>query len=177
VRTRHQKPLDLAIAAPARMLKRRDAVAIGEIDVGSGLGQETDDLGIWRPPIAQDDRLEQRRPSEPVDVVDIDAGLDQRPYGLDMSALGGRNERGSTETVSALQVRAMREGEAQDVEMTPTGAVPSPIGAGRKLPSYRASPIPPAIGVRSSGPRNGQSTGRWTRPRPGRCCAIKARAR
>ena len=43
------------------------------------LDEHPDDLRVGRVAAAEDHRLEKRRPAEPVDVVDVDLGLEQPP--------------------------------------------------------------------------------------------------
>ena len=61
---------------------------ITQVDVGTVLDQEGDDLLVWPPAIGQQDRLEQGGPAEPVDVVDVDVRFVQEiPHDLDMPSL------------------------------------------------------------------------------------------
>jgi hypothetical protein len=57
------------------MRQRRHAVGIGQLQPGAVHHQQAHDLGVRGTTVAQDDGLEQRRPAEAVDVVDVDARL------------------------------------------------------------------------------------------------------
>lgn len=74
------------------MGKGRNAVAVCQIDIGTGLDQQPDDLRMAVASVTEDDRLEERRPAEAVYMIDGNAGIDQRLHGFDMAALGGGNE-------------------------------------------------------------------------------------
>ena len=82
---------------------------VGKADIGAGRNQPLDDPYMPLAAVAEDDRLQQRRPAEPVDMVDVDAGGDQRFDRLDMPALGGGDEGGAAVAVDARKVRAVRE--------------------------------------------------------------------
>jgi len=58
--------------ALAGVLERRDAVSICQVDVGAAVDQETLDRLMTWPAIAEQDRLEQSRPAQAVDVIRID---------------------------------------------------------------------------------------------------------
>jgi hypothetical protein len=62
---RPQDLRDLAVAALARMLQRRDAVAVGDRHVRSRVDQRSHDLLVRGPAVTEDDRLEQRGPPQP----------------------------------------------------------------------------------------------------------------
>jgi hypothetical protein len=50
-------------------------------------------------------------------MIDVDARLDQRPHGFDVSTFGGRNKRGAAEAVGAFEIGAVSEGHLQNFEM------------------------------------------------------------
>lgn len=108
---------DLVVAAAARMLKRRYAIIVGQIDVCAGTDQQFDDPNMRRTPVTEDDRLQQGRPAEPVDVIDIDPCLDQGINRFDMAALGRGNERRAAIAIDAFEIRAMGKRELENVEM------------------------------------------------------------
>jgi len=64
-----QQRRDRRVAAPPGVGQRGHAVAIGQVDVGPGGDQQADDLDVARPAIAEEDRLQQGRPAEAIDVV------------------------------------------------------------------------------------------------------------
>ena len=64
-------------ALAAGMGERGHPAAVREIDVGACGDELPHDLGVLGAAVAEDDRLEERRPAEPVDVVDLDRGLEQ----------------------------------------------------------------------------------------------------
>lgn len=86
------------------MLKRRYAIAIGELDVGAGVDQEPDDLLVRRPPVAEDDCLQEGSPAMPVHMVNLNVGLEQGAHHPDMAAAGRRDQRSAAEAVDARQV-------------------------------------------------------------------------
>lgn len=51
------------------MLERRDALPVGEVWVRATLDEEPHDLRVARVLLAEDDRLQERRPAEVIDVV------------------------------------------------------------------------------------------------------------
>lgn len=63
------------------------------------VGEETHGLGMTLP-VAEDDGLEERSPAQPVDVVDLDLGLEQAPDDLDVPAMSGANEASAVVAVS-----------------------------------------------------------------------------
>jgi hypothetical protein len=71
-----EQPLDLGEATVAGMAERGHT-AVGEIGIGTGGEQQADDLRLGGATVAEDDGFEERRPGEPVDVVDVDVGRQQ----------------------------------------------------------------------------------------------------
>ena len=67
----------LCVLPVPRMRERRLAVPVGEIDIGARIYEQPDDLRVAWAAVAEDDCLEQCRPAEVVDVVDVDVGLEQ----------------------------------------------------------------------------------------------------
>ena len=67
--------------------------------------------------LAQDDRLVQGGPAQPVHVVDLDAGLDQPADDAGMPPLARADQSGPVEAVLARDVAAVGEGEVQQVEV------------------------------------------------------------
>lgn len=112
-----QQPDDLGVAACPGVRERRHAVAIGEVDIRAVLDQQSHDLLVGRAPIGQDDRLEQRGPAKPVDVVHVDVGLrEEIADHLDVAALRGRDQRHAAEPVGQGWVCARLVDDPQDVE-------------------------------------------------------------
>jgi hypothetical protein len=73
--------------------QRPDAILVGTIHVRAVLDQEIDDLLMRFIASAEDDCLEQGRPTEVVHVVDVDiAFVEQVPDDLDVAALTGRDQ-------------------------------------------------------------------------------------
>src|SRR5688572_2225904 len=87
-----EQPRHLGVALAAGVRQRAHALAVGEVRVGAGREQQADALGVARTAVAEDDRLEQRRPPEAVDVVDLDRRLQQLPDHLDVAAIGGADQ-------------------------------------------------------------------------------------
>ena len=69
-----------------------------------GVEQDPHDLLVRRRPVAQDHRLEQGRPAEVVDVVDVDVGLHDPAYVVDVAAFAGRDDRDAAVAVADRQV-------------------------------------------------------------------------
>ena len=67
--------------------------------------------------VAEDHGLEQRRPAEIVDVVDVDIGLQERPHHLDVAAVGRRDQSGAAEAVGAGHVGVGAEHLLQHVDV------------------------------------------------------------
>ncbi len=74
-----------------------------------------------RPAVAEHHRLEQRGPTELVDVVDVDVGLEQRRHLVDVPAVGRGDERDAAVAVGRAQVRARAQhlAEHRDVAGLP----------------------------------------------------------
>src|SRR5690606_9165770 len=68
--------------------------------------------------IAQHDGFKKRRPAKIVDVIDLDASLDQSAHGFDMPAFAGWNERRSAIAVGAFEVRAMCKCHLENFKVT-----------------------------------------------------------
>ena len=99
------------------MGQRPDAVAVGLVHVGAVLDQQAHDLLVTRPAVGQQDRLQQGRPAQVVDVVDVHVGLGQEiPDDLDVPALGRRDERHPAVSVCDRRVGAGVVRQGQDVE-------------------------------------------------------------
>ncbi len=108
---------DRGLAAGAGVGQRPDAVLVGDVDVRAVLDEQADDGLVGRPAVGQDDGLEQGRPAEPVDVVDVDVGLRQQVADdLDVAALAGRDQRRATEAVGEGRIGPGLVDQAQDVE-------------------------------------------------------------
>ena len=67
-------------------------------DVGAGLHQQPDDLGVRRAAVAEDHGLQQRGPAELVDVILVDRGREQKLHRLDMAVMRGRDQRGAADS-------------------------------------------------------------------------------
>jgi len=72
------------------MFERRHAVTIRYLPC-SGIDQNADDLLINWPAIADDHGLHHRRPSKVVDVIDVDAGLDENSHRRGMALVRRRD--------------------------------------------------------------------------------------
>ena len=62
------------VAAAARQLERRAALAVGELHARAGIDQRLQRRDVARAAVAEHDRLDQRGPAEVVDVVERRAG-------------------------------------------------------------------------------------------------------
>ena len=83
----------VAVAAASRELERRRAAAIGNIDVGAGLDQGAQGLGVVVAAIAEHDRFDQRGPLQIVDVIERRVSGNQRPHDFGVTEMRGRNQR------------------------------------------------------------------------------------
>ena len=99
------------------MLKRCHTFTISDIDIRSGGDKQLDDSLMTGTTVTQDNRLQKGGPAEPVDVIDIDPGLDQRIDGLDVAALASGNKRRADIAVDTLQIGTMSKYKPKDFEM------------------------------------------------------------
>ena len=100
---------DLVVARPRGVLARRHAFPVGDVHVRAAVDQRPDRLDVGGPAVAEDDRLEQRRPAEPVDVIDVDLGGDQPPHDLRVAAVRSADQPGAVVAVLRVDVGAVRE--------------------------------------------------------------------
>ena len=105
------------------MGERRHAVAVGDVDIGAGFGEEPDDLGMSRAAVAEDHRLEQRGPAQVVDVILVDRGSEQDLHRLDVAVMRRRDEAGAAIAVGVLEVGAGGERHLQDFDAALSGGV------------------------------------------------------
>ena len=99
------------------MGERPDPLAVRKVDIGTVLDQQRHDLLVRRTAVREEDRLEERRPAEPIHVVDVDIGLVQQvPHDLDVAALGGRDQRDAAEAICDRRIGARLVRDPQDVE-------------------------------------------------------------
>ena len=102
---------------PASMLERCDPVAVGKIDAGVRVEEQSHDLLMSGAAVAEDHRFEQGRPAEVVDVVDVDVGLEECPHHLDVAAVGGWDQRGAAEAVGTGDIWLGAEDLAQHLHI------------------------------------------------------------
>ncbi len=100
------------------MLKRRDAIIICQIDVGPGIDEELHNIDMTLAAVPEHDGFEECRPAKIVDVIDLDASLNQRAHRFDMSAFGGGNECRSAIAIGALQVSTVRKRHLENFEVS-----------------------------------------------------------
>ncbi len=100
------------------MLKRRDAVIICQIDVGTGVDEKLHDIDMALATVAKHDGFEERRPAKIVDVIDLDASREQRAHRFDMPAFGSGNECRSAIAIGALQVSTVRKRHLENFEVS-----------------------------------------------------------
>ena len=74
------------------MLQRRRSLAVREVDIGARTYEGAHDPCVTVVAAAEDDRLQQSGPAEPVDVVDLDLGLEQALDDPDIAAVGGTDQ-------------------------------------------------------------------------------------
>ncbi len=97
------------------MVERRLAFAINDIGIGTGLQHQPRNLDMPWPAVAEIGDLDQAGPTERVDVIDIDGGVEQHTHGVHVALLARRDQRGAAEAVADRQVRPVRDHQAQDV--------------------------------------------------------------
>ena len=85
----------------------------GTLDVDPAADQRAHRGDVVRAAVAEHDRLVQRRPAEPVDVVAVDARLEQAPHDPREPALGGADQPGAVVGVLVVDARAVGERELQ----------------------------------------------------------------
>jgi hypothetical protein len=103
------------MATFAGMCKRRQALPVGEVHVGTTRDQHARDLDIARAAVAQYRDLEQGRPAEAVDMVDVDRRLQELAYRLDMAMMAGRDQGRAAIAIGAAQIGASRKRQLQDL--------------------------------------------------------------
>ena len=89
-----QNSRDLRVAARTGMLERRDAVPVGDGDIGASLNQRLNGGAVIAAAVAEHDGLEQGGPAEIVDVIERRLGRDEGAHDLHVSAMGSRDQRG-----------------------------------------------------------------------------------
>ena len=92
---RRQYSDHLGVAARARMAERRDALAVGDVDVGAGLDQRRQGGGVILAAITEHDGFHQRGPAQIVDVIERRAGDDESANDLGMTEMGGGDQGGA----------------------------------------------------------------------------------
>ena len=94
------------IAALAGVGEGGRALAILDVGVGAGLHQRLDGGDVVRPAIAEHDRLVQRGPAAPVDVIERRVVGDQDAHDLDVAEMGG-GAQGRAVIRSVVTLRAL----------------------------------------------------------------------
>ena len=115
------------------MLDGGDALAVGDGDVRPRLDEQPNDLRVLQAAVAEDHRLEERRPAEIVDVVDVDLGLEQPSHDLDVAAVRSGDQRRSAEAVRPGQVGLRSEYLFEDVDESRLAGRQQRVGARRVL--------------------------------------------
>ena len=106
---------DALLTERLRMLQRGLAVAIPEVLVRTRLDQSLDHVAIEPAAVAEDHRLQQRRPAEIVCMVHRNAGGQADPHRAQKTLLARRQQRRAAEAVDAVRVGARGDGELQDL--------------------------------------------------------------
>ena len=83
----------------------------------AGFHQQLDNLRMLAAAIPENDRLEQGRPTQLVDMIDVDSRFDEQSDSFDMTPLRRRNKRSAAVSVRALQVGPVCEGHLQNVDI------------------------------------------------------------
>ena len=106
------------IPLAAGVVQRRHAVPLGrQPHVGTPGHEDPHGVVVGRRALAEDDRLVQGGPAQPVHVVDLDAGLDQPADDAGMPPLARADQPGPVEAVLARHVTAVGQGEVEQVEV------------------------------------------------------------
>ena len=87
----------------------RHPVAVCKVHVGAGLNKEVHDFRMTRSAISQDDGLQQRRPPETIDVIDINLCFQQLFDDRDVSTISRPDQPRAIVTVQAANIRARLE--------------------------------------------------------------------
>ncbi len=125
-----QQGLDPVEPAALRVLDRSNAVALrGQLDVRPGVDEPPHDAFVGLATPAQDDRLVQGRPSQLVDVVDLDAGVEQSVDDRRESAFGGADEPGAVEAVLGLDAGTVAQHEVEQSRVVTHLAGGDEVGA------------------------------------------------
>ena len=109
------------MAAGSCVLHRRLAVAGNPTEVRAAGDQRAHGVDVALAAVAVDDGLVQRGPAEPVDVVDVDPGPQQPADDVGMTALGRPDQAGSVVGIETGDVRAVREGQFEEIEIALAG--------------------------------------------------------
>jgi hypothetical protein len=116
-------------ALAARVGKRSNSFTVGEVDVGTGADEQADDLGVAVVAAAEDNRLEQRRPVEAVDVIDVDRCFEQSPHDRNMAAIGGTDEPGAVVGVLGVDIGPVGQGQLEQPRVVADLAGCDQVGA------------------------------------------------
>ena len=100
------------MATALRELERRRPAAIRNIDVGAGLDQGAQGLGVVVAAIAEHDRFDQRGPFQIVDVIERRVSGNQCPHDFGVTEMRGRDQCRAVITAGdSLRVAAAFERE------------------------------------------------------------------
>jgi hypothetical protein len=104
------------LPALACMGQGRHPILVGQIQIGLGIDQGLDDGLMARPAVAEHHGFHQAGPAQPVDMVHIHAGGDQRLGRFQMAALAGRNQGRAAIAVGALEIGAIGNRHAHNLQ-------------------------------------------------------------
>ncbi len=105
--------------------------AVTDRPVGAGRDEQAHNLLMRGAAAPEHDRLEQRCPTEVVDVIDVDIGsLEQRPHHLHVAALGGGDQRCSPESVRERHIRPTHEHGVEDCDVARLAKGKEGVGQG-----------------------------------------------
>ena len=86
------------------------------LHVGPGGHEQAHDLGVRGAAVAEDDGLKQGRPTQVIDVVDVDRCAQEIPHYVDVTVVRRRDQAGASIAVGGAQVGAVCERQAQDFD-------------------------------------------------------------
>ena len=118
------------MTGPARVLERRDPIAVREIDTRVRVQEQPHDLLMSRAAVTEEHGFEQSRPAEVVDVVDVDLRLQEPAHGLDVAAVCRRDQRRAAEPVRPRQIGVGAKHLAQHLDIARLSDRQQRVGAG-----------------------------------------------
>jgi hypothetical protein len=108
---------DLVETSTTRVLERRHAVAVRDVDACACFDEDPDDHLMRLAALAEDHRLQEGRPAQIVDVVDVDLRPHELTDHFDVAAVSRRYERGASEAVRPPEVGLGSENLTENLDV------------------------------------------------------------